>query len=90
VVLRLEARNSLFSPASLSAPAGRSFRIAFSNADNLPHNVTIADGHGALHLNERPFMGPTSVTYVVPALPAGEYRLGCIVHPDMTGTLTAR
>jgi plastocyanin len=30
------------------------------------------------------------VTYVVPALAAGEYRLGCIVHPAMTASLIVR
>ena len=32
--------------------------------------------------------GPTTVTYDVPALPAGTYTFTCTVHPNMTGTLT--
>jgi plastocyanin len=31
-----------------------------------------------------------TVTYDVPALPAGTYTFICIVHPNMTGTLTVK
>jgi plastocyanin len=87
--LSIEARDSLFSPASLAAPADTPFRIAFSNADPaMPHNVTIATGGGQMLLNKPPFNGVASVMYDVPAMAAGSYGLGCIVHPGMTGTLT--
>jgi plastocyanin len=89
VTLELEARNSSFAPASLAGPADAPFRIHFVNADaTLSHNVTITSAGGQLIFNERPFVGVDSVTYTVPAQPAGSYRLGCIVHPLMTGTLT--
>jgi plastocyanin len=75
----------------LSTRAGASFQIAFSNADAaIPHNVTIGRG-GSLAFNGTPIItGPASATYAVPALAAGDYVLGCIVHPAMTGTLTVR
>jgi plastocyanin len=76
-------------PASLAGPANAPFRIHFVNADAaVSHNVTITSPGGQLILNERPFIGVDSVTYTVAAQPAGTYRLGCIVHPLMTGTLT--
>ena len=79
----------MFAPASLAGPANASFRIHFVNADaTLSHNVTITSPAGQLVFNERPFIGVDSVTYAVPAQPAGTYRLGCIVHPLMAGTLT--
>jgi plastocyanin len=89
VTLQLEARDSLFVPASLAGPAGVSFRIHFVNADvAVSHNVTITSADGRLILNERPFIGVDATTYAVAEQPAGTYRLGCIVHPLMTGTLT--
>ena len=36
------------------------------------------------------FNGVETRTYDVPALPAGTYGFVCTVHPNMTGTLTAR
>jgi plastocyanin len=89
VTLQLEARDSLFVPASLTGPAGAPFRIHFVNADAaVSHNVTITSSGGQLLFNERPFLGVTTVTYAIPAQVAGTYRLGCIVHPLMSGTLT--
>lgn len=91
MTLPLEARNTQFSPASLTGPAGVPFRIAFNNADvAISHNVTITSDAGQLLFNKPPFVGPAQVTYDVPALTPGGYRLGCIVHPTMTGTLTIR
>ena len=89
MTLQLEARDSLFVPASVTGPAGVPFRIHFVNADSaVSHNVTITSAGGQLIFNERPFIGVDTATYAVPAQPAGTYRLGCIVHPLMTGTLT--
>ena len=36
------------------------------------------------------FNGVETRTYEVPALPAGTYGFVCTVHPNMTGTLTAK
>jgi plastocyanin len=67
------------------------FGIAFTNNDAaIPHNVTIATDAGALHFNGTIITGIASISYQVPALAAGAYRLGCIVHPAMTGALTIR
>lgn len=91
MTLQLEARDSAFAPGTLTGPAGAAFRIHFVNADAaVSHNVTITSAGGQLVFNERPFIGVDSVTYGVAAQPAGTYRLGCIVHPLMNGTLTLR
>jgi plastocyanin len=36
------------------------------------------------------FNGVETRVYDVPALPAGTYGFVCTVHPNMTGTLTAK
>jgi plastocyanin len=91
VVISLEAKDTAFAPASLSVPAGRAFAIKFSNADLAnTHNVTVASKTGALVFNGKIIVGVASVTYAVPALAAGTYRIGCIVHPAMSATLTVR
>ncbi len=48
-----------------------------------PHRVR-RSGQGEI------FNGVETRTYDVPALPAGTYGFVCTVHPNMTGTLTAR
>ncbi|MEX1170258.1 MAG: cupredoxin domain-containing protein [Chloroflexota bacterium] len=90
-MLSIEARDFQFAPDSLSGPAGAPFEIAFTNANPaIPHNVSIATDSGASRFGGKIINGVASITYVVPALPAGTYRLGCIVHPAMVGTLTIR
>ncbi len=89
VVRAVEAKDFAFSPNSLSVPAGVSFEIAFSNADAaIPHNVTIVTLDAAVRFSGKIVNGSATIIYAVPALPAGTYRLACIVHPAMTGTLT--
>jgi plastocyanin len=67
------------------------FGIAFTNNDAaIPHNVTIATDAGALRFNGTIINGVASISYQVPALAAGAYRLGCIVHPAMIGAVTIR
>ena len=91
LILALEAKDFEFSPVALSAPAGVPFRIAFADRDaDIPHNVTITPSAGASVFSGKIITGVASIGYAVHALPAGDYRLGCIVHPVMTGTLTVR
>jgi cytochrome c oxidase subunit 2 len=87
----ISAANTAFSTATLEAPAGTPFSIAFSNNDNgVPHNVDILDANGGDVFKGDIVTGPTTVTYQVPALPAGSYQFRCLVHPSMTGTLTVK
>ena len=55
----------------------------------LPHNVAIKDAGGAQKFKGELVTGPMEIDYQVPALAAGDYTFVCIVHPNMTGTLTA-
>jgi cytochrome c oxidase subunit 2 len=88
-VLKISATGSQFSTHELQAPAGRPFKIEFTNNDDIGHNVAIYKGDQAL-FHGTIFTGPGTKTYVVDALPAGDYTFICDVHPvpAMTGKLT--
>ncbi len=89
VVLGITARASLFSPATVAAAADTPFKIEFTNDDAaIPHNVTIADQAGGLRFQGKIINGVQAITYSIPALPPGGYRIGCTVHPAMNGSLT--
>lgn len=86
--IEITANDLAFDIDSFEAPADSPFCIAFENQEDIPHNVAIYDGDEALFtgdlLNEA-----GSITYNVPALPAGEYSFVCDVHPvDMAGDVT--
>ena len=86
--ISIVASNTQFDVDAFEVPADTPFCIEFENQDAIPHNVSIYDGGEALFtgdlLNE-----PGTITYQVPALPAGEYTFLCDVHPlAMTGDVT--
>jgi plastocyanin len=87
--LHIAAQNIQFDTDHLAAPAGEGWVLEFANNDaGVPHNVEILDASGASVFKGAIVTGPTTVSYQVPALPAGSYRFLCDVHPTMTGTLT--
>lgn len=88
-VLQIAANDLAFDTHELTAPADEAFTIEFENMEDVSHNVAIYRGSQALFRGEF-FTGPGTISYVVPALPAGDYTFTCDVHPtpDMTGTLT--
>jgi cytochrome c oxidase subunit II len=84
----ISANNTQFDIDEFEVPADTPFCIEFENQEAIPHNVSIYDGGEALFtgdlLNEA-----GTITYQVPALPAGEYTFVCDVHPlAMTGDVT--
>jgi cytochrome c oxidase subunit 2 len=88
VTVEIKAENIQFDIDEFEVPADTAFCIAFENLEAVPHNVAIYDGGEALFqgqiLNEA-----GSITYQVPALPAGDYRFICEVHPQaMVGDVT--
>lgn len=87
VTLEIAADALAFDRTELRAPANAPFAIHFVNREAPPHNVTIR-GAQPLFVGET-FSGPGERTYVVPALPAGEYEFLCDVHPDMRGTFVS-
>jgi plastocyanin len=89
-VVEIEAENIAFNTATLTAPAGQPFQIDFKNNDaGVPHNVEVKDAGGTPVFKGEIITGVAEVVYDVPALTAGTYPFVCIVHPNMTGTLTA-
>jgi plastocyanin len=92
-VLEITASGIAFDTAELTAPAGVPFQIRFANNDaGIPHNVAIHKDSptGEVLWQGEIFNGTETRTYDVPALPAGTYGFSCIVHPNMTGTLTVK
>lgn len=88
VTVEIKADNIQFDIDAFEVPADTAFCIAFENLEDVPHNVAIYEGGEALFqgeiLNEA-----GSITYQVPALPAGDYRFICDVHPQaMVGDVT--
>jgi plastocyanin len=87
----ISAQNIQFDTDHLEASAGQGWVLVFDNNDaGVPHNVEILDARGASVFRGDVVTGPTTVSYQVPALPAGVYKFFCDVHPTMTGMLTVR
>jgi mono/diheme cytochrome c family protein/plastocyanin len=91
-VVEMSASSSTsFEQSTVTAPSGSEFVIHFANKENgVPHNVEVLDQGGASKFRGEIITGPAEANYVVPALDAGDYKFHCSVHPNMTGTLTAK
>ena len=92
VVLQLIAEGGKWDKTALVAPAGSIWHITVVSQEPIGHhNFVVASGKT---FEERIYTGKNllpkaTVTYDVPALPAGSYLFICTVHPEtMTGTLT--
>jgi cytochrome c oxidase subunit 2 len=92
--LSVTAKSIHFSSTCLAAPAGKPFTITFTNTDSgVPHNIAIYSSQAATKVLFRGQLitGPKTVTYHVPALPAGTYYFRCDVHPTaMHGTFIVK
>jgi len=79
-----------FTKDMLVVPADTPFELIFENRqDGVPHDVAIQGGEEFLFDGEE-IIGPETIVYEVPSIPAGEYTFVCTIHPPMTGTLTAQ
>jgi nitrite reductase (NO-forming) len=93
-VIKVTAQNVAFDASCYAAPADTPFKIVFDNMDaGTPHNVAIYTDESAttsLFTGEL-ITGPKTITYKVPALPAGSYYFRCDVHPtQMFGTFVVK
>jgi plastocyanin len=84
-----------FDPATLETAANTAFTLTFDNQDStVAHNLVLQDSAGtavAVQGDTKPFTGPATREYQVPALAAGDYKYICQVHPTtMVGTLTVK
>jgi cytochrome c oxidase subunit II len=84
-VLLAAVESIQFDTDSIEVPAGEDFCIEFTNNDAVQHDVGIVetefDGE-----NVEPGQ---SITYVIPAMEAGDYTFYCTLHPtQMTGDLS--
>lgn len=69
---------------SLEVPAGEDFCIEFTNNDTVPHDVGVIE----TGFNGDDVQPGDSITYVIPAMDAGEYTFFCTLHPQaMVGDL---
>lgn len=92
-LVTISALGVKYEQATVTAPAGTAFQIAFENKDaGVPHNVSIHQGGatGAELFKGTVFNGVETRTYDVPALDPGTYAFVCTVHATMVGTLTAQ
>jgi cytochrome c oxidase subunit II len=84
--IQLAAVESIrFDTEAIEAPAGEDFCIEFTNNDIAPHDVGIVE----TEFNGDDVQPGESITYVIPAMEAGDYTFYCTLHPtQMTGDLT--
>jgi plastocyanin len=88
--ITIAARDMQFVQRDVTVAAGTAFTILFDNQEGAPHNVSLYDASGASISKGEIFGGPAQRSQAVPALGAGNYTYKCDLHPDMTGTLTAK
>jgi plastocyanin len=91
---QIAACDLLFDRAEITIAADTPLTLRFENRVAVPHNIAIHEGDtravGAERWRGALVAGPTTVDYLLPPLPAGDYAFVCSVHPTMAGTLHVR
>src|SRR2546421_1758244 len=89
--ISLTAVNVAFNKSSLDIPANTPTKVNFRNADTQPHNFHVFQGPPGFNPPPTPPIADpgASVSYDIPALPAGAYQFRCDLHPgSMLGKVT--
>ena len=88
-VAELSADDLEFDAATITAPAGQPFTVAFTNLDSVPHNFSVYVEEGGDVIAEGNIINEGETDEVeIEGLSAGEYFFVCDLHPgEMTGTL---
>jgi cytochrome c oxidase subunit 2 len=73
-----------FDTQEIQAPAGEDFCIEFTNNDVAVHDIGIQE----IEFNGDDVEPGDTITYLIPAMEAGDYTFYCTLHPTMTGALT--
>ena len=85
------AQNTAFVGRPRETPAGKPFTIAFDNQDDgQPHNVAIHDARAPRCSRARSSPASDGHRLRCPRAHGRQYTFVCTVHPNMTGTATAK
>ncbi len=92
VGVTITALNLEFAPPGVTVPAGEPYVIELVNRDEgIPHDIQVTDPSGTVIAKSEIVTGAGAAPPVgVPALAPGTYSFSCIVHPNMTGSITAK
>ena len=83
--IELTTQNIAFDKDSIEAPAGEDFCIRLVNNDSVDHDVGIQE----TEFNGEDIGPGEEITYLIPAMEAGDYTFYCTLHPtNMVGDLT--
>ncbi len=85
------AQNLEFQPQVVTVPANVPLTLVLDNRDQgIPHDIQVSDANGNVIVKSEIITGPQRLQIALPALAPGVYPFMCVVHPNMTGTITAQ
>jgi cytochrome c oxidase subunit II len=83
--IQLTAADLAFDTDAIEVPAGEDFCVEFTNNDTVVHDFGVVE----TEFNGEDVEPGESITYLVPAMEAGDYTFFCTLHPTtMVGDLT--
>jgi plastocyanin len=87
--VEVRGRDFAFSPATITAAAGKPIVVSFRNDDaGIRHGISVGTSVSAAPIAASAVItGVARTTFTIPALSAGTYLFWCPVHPSMTGKL---